>query len=574
MSDVLPIGKALSLALLFIALCTPGGAYTCEELNQFLDCESIKKVDVVVVFDTTGSMYGVIEQMKTNSINFANALSSSGIDYRLGLTQFDDFPDVCGGDCGSSASGDVPYNIFNGGQLTADPAEFASWVNTLVTHFGVDAPESHLAALHHTVTDQLWRGGDVQKVVILITDAPPHADGECCNYEGDTYDGIKSLLIASGVRVFVVGPNMDWSYDLASSTGGNFYSIESGDLMPILSDIAQTLTCSFNLDAEAQCQSGQLDICVRMTGKDGILIPHEPELTYWWVVIPCDEEITVFELAYDEAKGAYCASIDPVCINGIDNVSLNLVGEICGVMFNKYLTLDCCPEEMPEKHALPEPVQYEQYCENGLVEGSGIIDISTSIKDKRLALEYSNAMAGNGDIELSSEHVMSENASKLQRPGANGSQNVPLNFYSASKMQYRGETPLMGGKQILSRSFYGGIGADLREVFSTTEMEQDERMFYASTDPAGHWTAGKDALVEGTKLSDLVNSSPVYLMGLDTRNQFNGTWGTDSRWHKLLHKDIVDHQMFTGTFEAEKLIKFHEAPYKEMMKPPCLGVDC
>ena len=56
---------------------------------------------------------------------------------------------------------------------------------------------------------------------------------------------------------------------------------------------------------------------------------------------------------------------------------------------------------------------------------------------------------------------------------------------------------------------------------------------------------------------------PSHLIGIETKNSFNGTWGTDATWHKIFYKDIKAHEMFTGKFEAEKTIKFHENPVPE-----------
>lgn len=228
---------------------------------------------------------------------------------------------------------------------------------------------------------------------------------------------------------------------------------------------------------------------------------------------------------------------------------------------------------------LKEPKQYEQYCEAQKVAGNGVIDISTSIVDKKIALEYYNVMAGDGDFELDSEHLLSENASRLMRPGpSNETKKVPLNLYETSKMTYSGSTPLVGGKYLHSKAFYGGIGAEVQEVFSVTEMEKDQTVYFSSTDPTGHWT--QNPLNSSKKWDDAAkndlryNVSPTHLVGFETRNYFNGTWGTDSKWHKIFYKDIKDHQSFTGTFEVEKLIKFHEAPFAEEKPSPCAGVDC
>jgi len=229
---------------------------------------------------------------------------------------------------------------------------------------------------------------------------------------------------------------------------------------------------------------------------------------------------------------------------------------------------------------LEEPFQYEQYCENQKVAGTGVVDISTSMVDKKLALEYYNVMAGDGDFELDSEHLLSENASKLLRPAANKSQDVPLNLYETTKMTYKAiNAPLVGGKYLHSKSFYGGIGADIQEMFSVNEMEKEQRVFFASTDPAGHWTnqAVMNQWAKDNNLNsfqDIINATPTHLVGMDSKNSFNGTWGTDSKWHKIFYKDIKDHQMFSGNFETEKLIKFHEAPFVEKAQPPCAGVDC
>ena len=67
---------------------------------------------------------------------------------------------------------------------------------------------------------------------------------------------------------------------------------------------------------------------------------------------------------------------------------------------------------------------------------------------------------------------------------------------------------------------------------------------------------------------------PSHLIGLETKNSFNGTWGTDATWHKIFYKDIKAHEMFTGVFEAEKTIKFHENPVPDRIRAPCEGIDC
>ena len=264
---------------------------------------------------------------------------------------------------------------------------------------------------------------------------------------------------------------------------------------------------------------------------------------------------------------------------------------------------------------LVPPIQYEQFCENQKVAGTGIVDVSTSIVDKKIALEYYNTMSGDGDLELDSEHLYSQNPEKIARnvSSVNGSDKAGFNLIETTKMTYAGDTPLVGGKLLNSKAFYGGSGAQAQEMFSVYELEKDETSFFASTtpynpkkqelrrpnpQPAPQPGPGPQPNLElrevdpkdligqleaagrnGTKVEELMTSDsgyyvPSHVLGIDVKSSFNGTWGTDAKWHKIFYKDIKAHEMFTGTFEAEKLIKFHENPVPEKENKPCDGVDC
>jgi hypothetical protein len=274
---------------------------------------------------------------------------------------------------------------------------------------------------------------------------------------------------------------------------------------------------------------------------------------------------------------------------------------------------------------LKEPLQYEQFCENQKVSGSGVVDVSTSVVDKKIALQYSNTMAGDGDIELDQTHAYSQKADKLQENVSmvnNGSPSA-LNLFEKTKLTYNAKNaPLTGEKYLNSKAFYGGIGADVHEVFSVNQMEKDQTTFFASTasnnpskpcnppipycpptpccppnpsdssisyyplnycptmpsdsslqyyPPSGYT---QPSTTPETTTSETVNN-PVHLIGMDTKNSFNGTWGVDANWHKIFYKDIKLHELFTGTFETEKQIKFHENPVASNEEEnPCAGIDC
>jgi len=230
------------------------------------------------------------------------------------------------------------------------------------------------------------------------------------------------------------------------------------------------------------------------------------------------------------------------------------------------------------------PVQYEQFCESQKVSGTGVIDVSTSIIDKKIALEFYDTMNGDGDLELDKETAYSQNADKLKRnvSSVNGGDASNLNLAQTTKMTYKGETPLTGGKLLNSKAFYGGIGANVQELFSVNEMEQDETAFFSSTTPYNPKGTTPENLLHDLKNAGrdtdevglLMGYNPAHLVGIETKSTFNGTWGTDATWHKIFYKDIKAHEMFTGTFEAEKTLKFHENPVPEKEHMPCEGIDC
>jgi hypothetical protein len=270
------------------------------------------------------------------------------------------------------------------------------------------------------------------------------------------------------------------------------------------------------------------------------------------------------------------------------------------------------------------PVQYEQFCEKQKVAGTGVVDVSTSIIDKHLALEYYNTMAGDGAFELDQEQAYSQNADKLQRelasmnnederhhsPSAGSETSIAndttsaaadaqgsnrdrhdrdkheektnLNLYENSKMTYSGDTPLVGGKYLHSKWFYDGIGASVQEMFAVNEMEKQQESFFVSTTPYNRHHKSPEKIIkelaragrDTREVEEIMGNNPAHLIGIDTKNTFNGTWGTDANWHKIFYKDIKAHEMFTGKFEAEKLLKFHEYPVPEKENIACAGIDC
>jgi hypothetical protein len=175
---------------------------------------------------------------------------------------------------------------------------------------------------------------------------------------------------------------------------------------------------------------------------------------------------------------------------------------------------------------IPEPLQYEQFCDSKKIEGTGIVDVSTSIIDKKIALVYNEDLAGDGDIDIDSKHAISEKASKLLSGGG-------LSEWCAAQLPWEHEDGLFGPGPLVRRKadqvkgILGGIDANVNEAFSVSELERRSSSFLATTDMTSSMT-------NGTQMARLKAKSPAMLVGIDTKNSFNSTWDTDSYWHERI----------------------------------------
>lgn len=333
MSEVLKIfGLLLILASVSSAY---GQEFSCDAIEEYLDCTGSKTADIAIVMDCTGSMGGTINTMRGLASSFVAGLPASGISYQLGLTSYRDYDLACGDYeyCGSP--GDWPYEVYG---LTTNDAEWQGWLDGLVAGGGADGPESVLAAMIHTATDMGWRD-EAQKVAILMCDAPPHDDGHCCNAMDETYADMIAALTAAEVKVYVVFEDYDswdptWAINLASATGGKFYDINSAPLEEILADITEDVACTITLESEAECSGDTVKICTKILGKEDMLLPYSEGDTEASAMV-CGSE---YPLAYDAETESYCAEV-PACEVPFDIV---VSGRVCEWENTETITVDEC----------------------------------------------------------------------------------------------------------------------------------------------------------------------------------------------------------------------------------------
>lgn len=134
-----------------------------------------RRIDLVFVIDTTGSMFDDIAAVKSSATQIINDVHArfrvdGAVDARIAVMDYRDFPTPPYG-----GSGDYPFHDVQ--RFTSNPATAVSGIQALRLGFGGDLPESVFSGLMHAIQSPSlgsWRGEGVSKVIILMGDAPGH----------------------------------------------------------------------------------------------------------------------------------------------------------------------------------------------------------------------------------------------------------------------------------------------------------------------------------------------------------------------------------------------------------------
>lgn len=170
-----------------------------------------RPVDVVFVLDTTSSMDSYIGGVKQTIVTFAETLAGRNRSYRLALVTFGD-------------------KVRQSYSFTDQVAQFVSWVSAQQAEGGGDTPENPWGAAQHAAGLPFRPG--VQRLLVLITDAPAHNFGDGPDEDATftdrnlTLERTVSRLRAESISVYALcTPSAPEFLALAEQTGGQFYSI-------------------------------------------------------------------------------------------------------------------------------------------------------------------------------------------------------------------------------------------------------------------------------------------------------------------------------------------------------------
>jgi hypothetical protein len=234
--------------------------YEDGKLAKILDFRGVgqgRPVDIVFVMDVTESMQPYIDAIKQNIIQFVQDLAANNRDYRLGLVTFEDYVVSKYPDC----------NCEYRNTMTSDVQKFIGWVGSLHAGGGGDIPEDQLDALAYAASFPFRP--EAQGIVIIVTDAPPHHDGDGSgNTQHDqafwdhhqagvqvtdqTGDKVAALMQKNGVTLYAVAPPPFIAPEYAEivqSTHGKLYNIvtEEDRFPELVREIGHSIATEYSL---------------------------------------------------------------------------------------------------------------------------------------------------------------------------------------------------------------------------------------------------------------------------------------------------------------------------------------
>lgn len=171
---------------------------------------STEPIEVVFSFDTTGSMYPCLTQVRRDIGDMVERLFAEIPNIRIGIIAHGDYCDA-----------DIYVTKIL--DITTDSDKICKFINNVESTFGGDAPECYELVLHQARSLN-WTSGK-NKVLVMIGDATPHMPHEHQNYLSLDWRNELGLLCESGIHVYAVqalnrGYATSFYREMAERTGG------------------------------------------------------------------------------------------------------------------------------------------------------------------------------------------------------------------------------------------------------------------------------------------------------------------------------------------------------------------
>ncbi|MBI4992053.1 MAG: VWA domain-containing protein [Candidatus Harrisonbacteria bacterium] len=176
-----------------------------------------ENIEVVFSFDTTGSMYPCLSQVRQRVEWAVRKLFSEVPNIRIGIIAHGDY-------CDKNSTYVVKKH-----NLSRDAESLCRFVRNVEPTGGGDAPECYELVLHEARSLD-WTHGK-SKVVVLIGDDVPHGPNEAQNYKKLDWRNEINLLLEMGVNVYGVqalnrSHATQFYREIAHKTGGYHLTLD------------------------------------------------------------------------------------------------------------------------------------------------------------------------------------------------------------------------------------------------------------------------------------------------------------------------------------------------------------
>lgn len=193
-------------------------------------------LDIAFVFDTTGSMYRCLEEVRRELTRLAVEVSSSIPNTRIGVVAFGDYCD---------AATTYVTKVLD---FTSDVDELRRFIQQVEPTDGEDEPEAVEEAFYE-VSRLNWRIGS-QRVAVLVGDAPPHGVIDALSNSPRRRDYRREVasLGQKGIKIYPIQCGGSKATErvfreFAQQTGGVYLRLDNmADLVDLLIGICMKQT--------------------------------------------------------------------------------------------------------------------------------------------------------------------------------------------------------------------------------------------------------------------------------------------------------------------------------------------
>ncbi|NIR06236.1 MAG: VWA domain-containing protein, partial [Candidatus Aminicenantes bacterium] len=195
-----------------------------QEITSFLATKKGKfdAIDIVFLFDQTGSMGDEVTAVKNNALLFADILEESNINYRLAVINFSD-------------------RIEKKFDFTSDIKKFKNQVASIRVCCGGDYPENALEALKQASELKLRK--NARTAFILVTDAPYHENNHVTEL---AMKPLVKRLALRDIQIYPIAIQLEEYLWIAKETNGAYFNILD-DFSSIIEELAYGLTSQYRL---------------------------------------------------------------------------------------------------------------------------------------------------------------------------------------------------------------------------------------------------------------------------------------------------------------------------------------